>query len=73
MGLLVVLLAVVTGGIHSAQATAPITCWSYCDNIFYSGQCWASMATCCRFNHQCPDPYTFIDGDCTDGQGNYCP
>ncbi len=69
-GLLVILLAVAGGAMHSARATAPITCWQQCDNIYYSGQCWASLARCCDFNHHCPEPYVWIDGDCTDGQND---
>ena len=71
-GLLVILLAVAAGSSSVARATAPITCWSQCDDIFYSGECSASLARCCQLNHHCPAPYTFIDGDCTDGT-NSCP
>ncbi len=71
-GLLVVLLAVSLGSSSVASATDPITCWKYCDDHYYSGQCWASLAQCCQFNQHCPDPYTFIEGDCTDGT-NTCP
>jgi hypothetical protein len=71
-GLLFILLAVVGGLSGNARASAPVTCWKYCGNIFYSGQCWASLAQCCQFNHRCPFPYTFVAGDCTDGT-NYCP
>jgi hypothetical protein len=72
-GLLGILLTVAAGSVHSARATAPITCWKYCDTHFYSGQCWATLAQCCDFNHNCPDPWEYVEGDCTDGQGNYCP
>ena len=71
-GLLVVLLASFLGSSNVARATAPITCWKQCDDIMYYGQCWASLAQCCQFNQNCPDPYTRIDGDCTDGT-NTCP
>jgi hypothetical protein len=71
-GLLLILLAVASGSLHSARATAPVTCWKYCDDIFYSGECWLSLAQCCDFNHKCPRPYVWMGGDCTDGQ-NYCP
>lgn len=73
VGLLVMLLALSGTFAYDAQATAPISCWAYCDNIFYSGQCWGTLAQCCQWNRTgCPDPYVFVDGDCTDGQ-NYCP
>jgi hypothetical protein len=71
-GLLVILLAIASGFSGTARATAPITCWKYCDNHYYSGQCWTNLAQCCQFNQNCPDPYTWIDGNCTDGE-NYCP
>ena len=72
VGLLVILLAVAAGVSEEARATAPITCWKYCDNHFYSGQCWASLEQCCQANHICPAPWRYVSGNCTDGE-NYCP
>ncbi len=71
-GLIVILLAALGGAVNTAQATAPVTCWAHCSGIFYSGQCWLTLAQCCNFNHRCPRPYVYEDGDCTDGL-NYCP
>lgn len=71
-GLLVVLLALGNGAFSRARATGPFSCWKYCDNHFYSGQCWDTLERCCQFDQNCPDPYTWVDGDCSDGV-NHCP
>jgi len=71
-GLLVMLLAVAGAIVNDARASDPITCWRHCDDVFYSGECTASLERCCRLNQDCPLPMVFVDGDCTDGQ-NYCP
>jgi len=69
--MLVILLASLGGAARNAGANT-ITCWKYCDSIFYSGPCTGTLAQCCNFNKHCPAPYTFVEGDCSDGV-NSCP
>jgi len=69
----VILLALTTGVVGNAHATAPIRCWKSCSGHPYTGQCWASLEECCNINQiTCPDPWEFDSGDCTDGVNN-CP
>jgi hypothetical protein len=70
-GVLAILLVALAWAPKNAQASG-ITCWKYCDSIFYSGSCTGTLAHCCKINHLCPAPYTYIEGDCTDGV-NSCP
>lgn len=71
-GLLVIAAALFTGSAKTATANPPVTCWKVCSGVFYSGSCWSSLSNCCNWNRNCPDPWEFEGGDCTDGQ-NYCP
>lgn len=71
-GLIVILLVALGGAVDTAQATAPVNCWSYCSGVFYTSQCWVTLSQCCTFNSRCPKGYVYEGGDCTDGT-NYCP
>ena len=70
-GLLVIALALMTGATQTARAGAPVTCWKSCSGVPYNGQCWGTLAQCCNWNQNCPDPWEFEGGGCTDGV-NYC-
>jgi hypothetical protein len=70
-GMLAVVLVALGGAPKNAQATG-ISCWKYCDEIFYSGPCTGTLEQCCSFNRHCPFPYTFMEGNCSDGV-NSCP
>lgn len=71
VGMLVILLTALGGAARNAHADG-ITCWKYCDDVFYSGPCTGTLEQCCSFNHHCPLQYTYVRGDCTDGV-NSCP
>lgn len=72
-GLLVILAAAAGGVVEEVRASAPVTCWKYCDDVFFSGQCWLSLEECCEnMSQRCPAPLQFVSGDCTDGT-NFCP
>ena len=70
VGLMVVLLATLSGSMETARATAPVTCWAVCSGIYYSGGCWLTLSECCAFNRRCPKPLVFEVGGCTDGQNS---